>query len=92
MDKDFQSRHKKRGCFRWVGRILLGFVALLVITLSVTLLAGAKAKSDLKAKYPPPGDMVDGYTSFVKEPVAQPSSWKAAWVTHRWIGSLFALR
>jgi pimeloyl-ACP methyl ester carboxylesterase len=59
MDKDFQSRHKKRGCLWWVGRILLGFVALLLIVLSITLLAGAKARSDLKLKYPPPGVMVD---------------------------------
>ena len=43
----------------WVGRILIGFVALLIIALSITLLVGAKAKSDLKAKYPPPGTLVD---------------------------------
>jgi len=59
MDKSLQPRHKKRGRLWWVGRILLGFVALLLIVLSITLLAGAKAKSDLKAKYPPPGAMVD---------------------------------
>ncbi|MBI5353735.1 MAG: alpha/beta hydrolase [Chloroflexi bacterium] len=59
MNKDSQSRHKKRGYLWWLVRILLGFVALLLIVLSITLLAGAKAKSDLKAKYPPPGAMVD---------------------------------
>lgn len=59
MNKDSQSPHKKRGCLWWLGRILFGFVALLLIVLSITLLAGAKAKSDLKAKYPPPGAMVD---------------------------------
>jgi pimeloyl-ACP methyl ester carboxylesterase len=32
---------------------------LLLIALSITLIAGAKAKSDQKAKYPPPGIMVD---------------------------------
>jgi pimeloyl-ACP methyl ester carboxylesterase len=59
MDKDVQPRHKQRGCLWWAGRLLLGFAALLVIVLMITLVAGAKARSDLKAKYPPPGVLVD---------------------------------
>jgi pimeloyl-ACP methyl ester carboxylesterase len=34
-------------------------VAILVVCAVITLLLGAKAKADLKAKYPPPGQMVD---------------------------------
>lgn len=43
----------------WIVQILIGFVALLIIMLGIALLAGAKAKSNLKAKYPPPGTLVD---------------------------------
>ncbi len=57
--KSFQPKRFLRGCILWIGRVLLGLAALLVIVLGITLAAGAKAKSDLKAKYPPPGLMVD---------------------------------
>jgi pimeloyl-ACP methyl ester carboxylesterase len=44
---------------RLVQNILIGFVGLLVILLVITLIAGAVAKANLKAKYPPPGTLVD---------------------------------
>jgi pimeloyl-ACP methyl ester carboxylesterase len=57
--KNIQPRPFLRGCRIWIGRILIGLAALIFIILCATLIAGAKAKSDLKAKYPPPGRMVD---------------------------------
>jgi pimeloyl-ACP methyl ester carboxylesterase len=39
--------------------ILLSGVMLLAILVSITWAAGAKAKAELKANYPPPGQMVD---------------------------------
>lgn len=59
MNEQLQSPHKKRGFLWWVGRILLGLVALLLLVFTITLFAGAYAKSALKAQYPPPGEMVD---------------------------------
>lgn len=47
---------------RWVtliGRILLGLVVLLLLLGGAILTLGMRAKADLKAKYPPPGQMVD---------------------------------
>ena len=59
MATGIQPQPNKRGCLWWVARILLGLVALVVIAAGGILFAGAKAKSDLKAKYPPPGTLVD---------------------------------
>ncbi|MEZ4710142.1 MAG: alpha/beta hydrolase [Caldilineaceae bacterium] len=56
INKELQSR---RGLLWWVGRILTGLAALLLIVLAITLVAGAFAKANLKAQYPPPGTMVD---------------------------------
>jgi pimeloyl-ACP methyl ester carboxylesterase len=50
-----QSIRSGRGCLWWVGRIFLVIVVVVVIT----LLLGAKAKADLIAQYPPPGQLVD---------------------------------
>lgn len=44
---------------RLVQNILMGFVGFLIISLVITLLAGARAKANLKAKYPPSGTLVD---------------------------------
>ncbi|MEZ4869520.1 MAG: alpha/beta hydrolase [Caldilineaceae bacterium] len=59
MNKELQSRQIRHNILWWVGRILLGFVALLLVVVVITLIAGAIAKSNLKAHYPPPGMMVD---------------------------------
>src|SRR5215813_3300384 len=55
MSEQLKSAPNKRGCLWWLSRILIIIVILAVIT----LLLGAKAKADLKAKYPPPGQLVD---------------------------------
>jgi pimeloyl-ACP methyl ester carboxylesterase len=55
MTEQPRSVPHKRGCLWWVSRIFIFVVALAIIT----LLLGAKAKADLKAKYPPPGQLVD---------------------------------
>jgi pimeloyl-ACP methyl ester carboxylesterase len=54
-----QSLPNKRGYRWWATRIALSVLALFVVLIVVTLLLGAKAKADLIAKYPPPGQMVD---------------------------------
>lgn len=59
MNKELQSPHAQHGFLWWVGRVLLGLAAFLLLLLAITLVAGAKAKADLKAQYPPPGMMVD---------------------------------
>lgn len=50
-----KSVHSKRGLVWWLGIIFI-FIFILAV---ITLLLGAKAKADLKAKYPPPGQLVD---------------------------------
>jgi hypothetical protein len=42
-----------------LGRSLFGLAVVFLIAIALTLVAGAKAKSDLKANYPPPGGLVD---------------------------------
>lgn len=54
--KTLNTRHSWRW---WLGKILMGVGALLGVVAVVALLAGAKAKADLKAKYPMPGQLVD---------------------------------
>jgi pimeloyl-ACP methyl ester carboxylesterase len=54
-----QSLHPQRGCLRWVGRILLTMMALFLVLAVITLLLGAKAAADLRAAFPPLGQMVD---------------------------------
>ncbi len=59
-----QSLTNKHG-YRWSARrIIKSILALLLIVVVSTLLLGAKAKSELIAKYPPLGQMVDvgGYS------------------------------
>ncbi len=53
------SVRSKRGCLRWVGMIAGALVVLLIILVGVTWISGNRAKAELKAKYPPPGQMVD---------------------------------
>jgi hypothetical protein len=44
---------------QFVQNILVGLAGLLTVLFMVTLLVGARAKANLKAKYPPPGTLVD---------------------------------
>ena len=44
---------------RLITRIFILVLAFLIVLTVITLLLGAKAKADLKAKYPPPGQLVD---------------------------------
>jgi pimeloyl-ACP methyl ester carboxylesterase len=50
---------KKRGFGWWARRISVSTLVLILGLVVVTLLLGAKAKADLIAKYPAPGQMVD---------------------------------
>lgn len=54
-----QSLPNRRGVRWWAGRIFLSVLALLLVLVVITLSLGAKAKADLIAHYPPPGQMVD---------------------------------
>jgi pimeloyl-ACP methyl ester carboxylesterase len=49
----------KHGFRWWASRIALSILALILVLVVMTLLLGAKAKADLIAKYPAPGQMVD---------------------------------
>jgi hypothetical protein len=54
-----QPARRQRGWMLWAG-IIVGALALLVCVLVGMMWAsGAKAKQELAAKYPPPGQMVD---------------------------------
>jgi pimeloyl-ACP methyl ester carboxylesterase len=53
------SPRSKRGCLRWAGIIAGALVVLLIILVGITWISGNRAKAELKAKYPPPGQMVD---------------------------------
>jgi pimeloyl-ACP methyl ester carboxylesterase len=50
---------KKRGCLKWGGVAIGALALLLIVLLALTSLQGSRAKSALRAKYPPPGQMVD---------------------------------
>jgi hypothetical protein len=50
---------KKRGCLKWGGVALGGLALLLLALLTLTWFQGSRAKAALRAKYPPPGQMVD---------------------------------
>jgi pimeloyl-ACP methyl ester carboxylesterase len=58
---------RKRGCLKWGGVALAALALLLIVALALTWLQGSRAKADLRAKYPPPGQMVDvgGYDMHV---------------------------
>ena len=49
----------QRSYRRWVKRIAGALAALLLVFAGIIAIAGAKAKADLAAKYPPPGQLVD---------------------------------
>ena len=53
-----QSLPNKRGYLWWGKRIILSILALFLVLVVITLLLGAKAKADLIAKYPAPGQMI----------------------------------
>jgi pimeloyl-ACP methyl ester carboxylesterase len=50
---------RRRGCLKWVGVAFGALALLLVALLALTWLQGSRAKAELRAKYPPPGQMVD---------------------------------
>jgi pimeloyl-ACP methyl ester carboxylesterase len=54
-----QSRRAKRGILWWVGRVLLGLVALMVLIAGIILAVGAVVRANLLARYQPIGQMVD---------------------------------
>jgi len=54
-----QASRGKRGCRWWAERIVGILVVLLIVFGGLTWVMGARAKADLAAKYPPPGQMVD---------------------------------
>ncbi len=54
-----QSLGNQGGCLWRAGRFLLIVTGLVLALVAIVLLLGAKAKGDLKAKYPPPGQLVD---------------------------------
>jgi pimeloyl-ACP methyl ester carboxylesterase len=54
-----QAMPNRRSVRWWAGRIFLSVLALLLVLVVTTLLLGAKAKADLIAQYPAPGQMVD---------------------------------
>lgn len=59
MPTTFQPKQFIRGCFAWAARILIGLIVIVLVLLGITLVAGAIARSDKKAHYPPPGRLVD---------------------------------
>ena len=50
---------KKRGCLKWGGVAVGALALLLIVVLALTSFQGSRAKAALRAKYPPPGEMVD---------------------------------
>lgn len=48
-----------RGCLLWMGIIVSAIALLLCLFTTLTWISGNRAKAELKAKYPPPGQMVD---------------------------------
>jgi len=59
MSVDSTRSSKKRGCLKW-GGVAVGALALfLIVVLALTWVMGSRAKAALRAKYPPPGQMVD---------------------------------
>ena len=54
-----RTSSKKRGCLKWLGVAVGALALLLVALLALTWLQGSGAKAALRAKYPPPGQMVD---------------------------------
>ncbi|HUV89864.1 MAG TPA: alpha/beta hydrolase [Anaerolineae bacterium] len=59
MAVDSTRSSKKRGCFKWLGVALCALALLLIALLTLTWFQGSRAKAALRAKYPPPGQMVD---------------------------------
>lgn len=61
------SIRSKGGCLRWMGIVVGAVVSLVIVLVGITWISGARAKAELRAKYPPPGQMVDvgGYEMHV---------------------------
>lgn len=53
------ATQQTRGCRWWAGRVLLGLLVVALVLVGAVLLLGARAKAQLRAEYPPPGQMVD---------------------------------
>jgi hypothetical protein len=51
--------HHKQSWLWWIERSLMITGGVLIIVIVAAMLLGTRAKADLKAKYPPPGQRVD---------------------------------
>jgi len=59
MSDTSRTSSKKRGCLKWGGVAVGALALLLIVLLTLTWFQGSRAKAALRAKYPPPGQMVD---------------------------------
>ena len=59
MAVDSTRSSKKRGCLKWGGVAVGALVLFLIVLLAIVGFQGSRAKAALRAKYPPPGQMVD---------------------------------
>ncbi len=50
---------RKRGCLKWLGMAAGIVVALLLCLVGLIWIRGSRAQAELRAEYPPPGEMVD---------------------------------
>lgn len=53
------KKDKKRGFLGWVGRLVAGILIVLVALVGMIFAGGAVVRSQVKANYPPPGQLVD---------------------------------
>ena len=67
MIENSQPSKNKRGLYGWIGRILIGVLALVLVFMAVVGFAGGAAKSDLAAQNPVPGQLIDvgGYNMHI---------------------------
>jgi pimeloyl-ACP methyl ester carboxylesterase len=59
MSSGSKTSRRIRGCLKWLGLAVFALSVLLIALIAVTWLQGSRAKAALRAKYPPPGQMVD---------------------------------
>jgi pimeloyl-ACP methyl ester carboxylesterase len=59
MSSGSKTSRRIRGCLKWLGLAVVALSVLSIALIAVTWLQGSRAKAALRAKYPPPGQMVD---------------------------------